>query len=61
MTATIHQDSEKGFESPVKQTSSKMTHFMGHNHNRIFLTARIQQNEAVNVVFQSSMKCKSKM
>jgi hypothetical protein len=36
MTATIHQDSEKGFESPVKQTSSKMTHFMGHNHNKMY-------------------------
>jgi hypothetical protein len=57
MTATIHQDSEKGFESPVKQTSSKMTHFMGHNHNRIFLTARIQQNEADIVGLYSSIKC----
>jgi len=57
MTATIHQDSEKGFESSVKQTSSKMTHFMGHNHNRIFLTARIQQNEADIVGLYSSIKC----
>jgi hypothetical protein len=57
MTATIHQDSKKGFESPVNQTSSKMTHFMGHNHNRIFLTARIQQNEADIVGLYSSIKC----